>query len=417
VRAAVNSAESRSINPHRRDNCMQRSRMTVVSRILLAACCCAMQGCTQDAVDTECVPVSATPPATSAAIASSLAAIKDKYKLNAIIFSAEQDGVPLVRTALGVSTDGVPATTQMHFRVGGVGWQYLSTVLLRMVEQNPGAISLNDSVAKWYPAYPNADRTTVRMLAASSAGFGDYITPDAFIADVTANPLRYWSADDLLARSVMPHQSPQFVDPGHYWQYSHTDFVMLGAILEKVSGKKYSVLLQDLVLDPLGLRDTRLQFDTAPQLPVLHTLAEGDFQDSTYWNPSFVSWAALTSNICDLGTWTRAFGTGSLLSPAFKGETSAPVNVGLPTMPAGVGPPFVTADAYFGLGTVVYPPWIVQRAAYWGMYTTTAYDTTTGITLSATISLSPDSPPDKQPSNEIITAISMVLTPSHPVPR
>lgn len=396
---------------------MQRSRVTLAASVALAACCCALHGCTQDATVAECAPVSAAPAATSAAIESSLAAIKDKYKLNAIIFGAEQDGAPLVRTALGVSTAGVPATTQMHFRVGGVGWQYLVTVLLRMVEQNPGAIALTDRVAKWYPAYPNADRTTVRMLAASSAGFGDYITPPSFVAALMADPLRYWSADDLLARSVLPYQPPQFDDPGHNWQYSHTDFVMLGAILEKVSGRKYSALLQDLVLDPLALRDTRLQLDTAPQLPVLHTLAEGDFEDSTYWNPSFVSWAALTSNICDLGAWTRAFGTGSLLSPALKGEPTAPVNVGLPIMPAGVGPPVVPPDAYFGLGTVVYPPWVVQRAAYWGMYTTTAYDTTTGITLSATISLSPDSPPDIQPANEIITAISMLLTPGHPVPR
>ncbi len=262
---------------------MQRSRVTLAASVALAACCCALHGCTQDATVAECAPVSAAPAATSAAIESSLAAIKDKYKLNAIIFGAEQDGAPLVRTALGVSTAGVPATTQMHFRVGGVGWQYLVTVLLRMVEQNPGAIALTDRVAKWYPAYPNADRTTVRMLAASSAGFGDYITPPSFVAALMADPLRYWSADDLLARSVLPYQPPQFDDPGHNWQYSHTDFVMLGAILEKVSGRKYSALLQDLVLDPLALRDTRLQLDTAPQLPVLHTLAEGDFEDSTYW--------------------------------------------------------------------------------------------------------------------------------------
>lgn len=385
--------------------------------IVLVACCCAMLGCTHDATVAECAPVSAVPPATSAAIKSSLAAIKDEYKLNAIIFSGDQDGVPLVRAALGESTPGVPATTEMHFRIGGVGWQVLSTVMLRMVERYPGSIALTDPVAKWYPAYPNADRATVRMLAASSAGFGDYITPDAFVADVTANPLRNWSADDLIARSVMPYQSPQFNDPGQYWQYSHTDFVMLGAILEKVSGKKYSALLQELVLDPLELRDTRLQFDAAPQLPVLHTLAEGDFQDSTYWNPSFVSWAALTSNVCDLGAWTRAFGTSSLLSPGLKGETAAPVNVGLPNMPLGAVPPIVASTAYFGLGTLVYPPWIVQRAAYWGMYTTTAYDTSTGIAISATTSLSTGSPANIQPSNEIVTAISMVLTPSHPVPR
>ena len=154
--------------------------------------------------------------------------------------------------------------------------------------------------------------------------------------------------------------------------------------------------------------NTRFQLDASPQLPVLHTLQEGDFQDSTYWSPSFVSWAALTSNICDLGTWTRAFGTGSLLSPAMRDEIVAPVNVGLGGN---------TAQGYFGLGTLVYPPWIVQRAAYWGMYTTTAYDPTTGLSLAVTISLSPASPPDIQPANEIITEISKLLTPGHPVPK
>jgi D-alanyl-D-alanine carboxypeptidase len=116
----------------------------------------------------------------------------------------------------------------------------------------------------------------------------------------------------------------------------------------------------------------------------------------------------LTSNICDLGKWNRAFGTGSLLSPAMRSEIASPVNVGL-----GVN----TSQAYFGLGTLVYPPWIVQRAAYWGMYTTTAYDPTSGTSLVATVSLSPGTPPGAQPSDEIITAISALLTPDHPVPR
>jgi D-alanyl-D-alanine carboxypeptidase len=387
---------------------MQTSRTKLPSQMVLAACFCAIQGCASDSVVAECDPVFAAPAATSASISSTLDSIKKKYQLNAIILGVEQDGTPLYRTALGVSTNGIPATTDMHFRVGGVGWQVLSTVLLRMVEQDAARIALTDRVSKWYPDYPNADRATVRMLAASSAGFGDYIATDAFIREVVANPLRVWTADDLIARSVLPYQAPQFNDPGHDWKYSHTDFVVLGAVLEKVSGKKYAVLLQELVLDPLGLRNTRFQLDAAPQLPVLHTLQEGDFQDSTYWNPSFVSWAALTSDICDLGKWNRAFGTGSLLSPEMRSEIVSPVNVGLGGN---------TSHAYFGLGTLVYPPWIVQRAAYWGMYTTTAYDPTTGTSLVATVSLSPGTPPGVQPSDEIITAISKLLTPDHPVPR
>jgi CubicO group peptidase (beta-lactamase class C family) len=83
---------------------------------------------------------------------------------------------------------------------------------------------------------------------------------------------------------------------------------VLGAVLEKASGKKYAALLQELVVDPLGLRDTRLRLDANPQLPLLHTLQEGDFRDSTYWSPSFVSWAAVTSNICDLVALAHAIG-------------------------------------------------------------------------------------------------------------
>jgi D-alanyl-D-alanine carboxypeptidase len=399
---------------------MQTSRTTLATQLALVACFCALQGCVSDTVvDSgdaaveKCAPVFAAPAATSAAIASTLESIKQRYRLNAIILGVEQDGRPLYRTALGVSTAGVPATTDMHFRVGGVGWQLLSTVLLRMVERDPGRLALTDRVSQWYPDYPNADRATVRMLAASSAGFGEYIDTDAFLAEVEANPLRVWTADDLIAYSVPPlrippQTTPQFDNPGQNWAYSHTDFVVLGAVLEKAGGRKYADLLQELVLDPLGLRNMRFQLDARPQLPVLHTLQEGDFRDSTYWNPSFVSWAALTSDICDLGTWNRAFGTGSLLSPAMRGETVAPVNVGLGGS---------TAQGYFGLGTLVYPPWIVQRAAYWGMYTTTAYDPTTGTSLVATVSLSPDTPKNAQPSNEIITEISELLTPDHPVPR
>ncbi len=115
----------------------------------------------------------------------------------------------------------------------------------------------------------------------------------------------------------------------------------------------------------------------------------------------------MTSNICDLGTWNRSFGTGSLLSPAMRSEVLAPVNVGLRGN---------TAQSYFGLGALVYPPWIVARAAYWGMYTTTAFDQSTGLSLVVTIALSQDSLPGIHPADEIITEISKVLTPDHPVP-
>jgi len=347
----------------------------------------------------SCAPASEGKDATTDAMSSILSGAKKRDGLRAIIFSAERNGTPILRTALGTSTTGVPATTGMHFRVGFVGWQYLTDLLLLMVDRKQ--ISLSDPVSKWYPRYPHADLATVRMLAASSTGFGDYINARGFVKDVYSDVHRIWTADDLIKSSLPPYQKAAFTNPGKNWAYSHTNFVMLGAILERVAGKPYTALLQERILDPLALRDTRMQFDADPQLPVLHTLDDETFKDTTFWNPSWVSWAAMTSNVCDVGTWTRAFGTGALLSPASKSQTTARVN-------AGQG-----QKTYFGLGTIVKEPWLLTSAAYWGMYTSTAYDPTTGISLEISVSLNRGSAP-KDPSNRILSAMSKLLTPDHP---
>ncbi len=351
-----------------------------------------------------CSPVSDATDPRAAEMAAILASIKKRDNLSAVIFSAERNGKPILRTALGDSTKGVPATTAMHFRIGAVGWQYLTQVVLLMADRKQ--ISLAAPVSTWYPAYPHVAGATVRMLASSRTGFGDYIRPEAFGNDVEAHPLRVWTANDLIARSLPPYQKPAFTPPGSNWAYSHTDFVMLGSIVEKLAKEPYATVLQNSILGPLGLRDTRLQFDANPALPALHTLEEGSFRDTTFFNPSFVSWAAMTSNVCDLATWTRAFGTGYGLSPASKAEVTAPANAGY----AGN-----TADRYFGLGTIVSVPWNLQSAAYWGMYTSTAYDPATGISIEVTTSLNRGANPAKSPSNEVLGAISKLFTPGQPI--
>lgn len=110
--------------------------------------------------------------------------------------------MPILRTALGFSTDATPATTNMHFRLGAVGWQYLITILLKMVDHKQ--IASTDRVSTWFAIYPYADLATVRMLAASSAGFGDYVYGRGFDRTITAGPLRRWTAGEIVARSLPP---------------------------------------------------------------------------------------------------------------------------------------------------------------------------------------------------------------------
>ena len=124
-----------------------------LSQTVLIACFYAILGAS-NAAGAECAPVLAAP-AIATSISATLDSIREKYKLNAIILSVEQNGTPIYRNAIGISTDGVGATTQHALSHRGVGWQLLSTVLMRMVEQDPARLALTDRVAKVVSGLPS----------------------------------------------------------------------------------------------------------------------------------------------------------------------------------------------------------------------------------------------------------------------
>jgi CubicO group peptidase (beta-lactamase class C family) len=80
--------------------------------------------------------------------------------------------------ALGNSMTTVPATTDMHWRIGGIAETFMSTLLLMLLEQ--GHISLDERISRWLPDLLAADQVTVRMLVANTAGYIDYVTVDDF---------------------------------------------------------------------------------------------------------------------------------------------------------------------------------------------------------------------------------------------
>lgn len=83
--------------------------------------------------------------------------------LNAVILRVTVDNKPIVTRALGTSMTGVPATTAMHFRNGSVAFSYLTTLLMRYVDQHK--VTLDDKVARWLPKLPDANLVTLKMLA------------------------------------------------------------------------------------------------------------------------------------------------------------------------------------------------------------------------------------------------------------
>src|SRR4051794_32032985 len=103
----------------------------------------------------------------------------DKTNTRAVEFGLWLGDREVLTMALGNSMTTVPATTAMHYRIGGIAETFMSTLLLMLVEQD--RISLDDKISRWLPNLLAADQVTVRMLVANTAGYIDYVTVNDFL--------------------------------------------------------------------------------------------------------------------------------------------------------------------------------------------------------------------------------------------
>ncbi|MFE0642445.1 serine hydrolase domain-containing protein [Streptomyces sp. NPDC058877] len=336
--------------------------------------------------------------------------------LNAVLAKVTVHGREVVTTAAGESMTGVPATTDMHFRAGGVAIPYLTNVLLQLVDE--GRVDLDAPVSRWLPRLPHGDEITLRMLGSSTSGLYDYVTDPGFLAALHEDPFRQWSPRELLAIST---GEPLWYEPGTNWNYSHANFVILGAALERITDTRLDRLLEQRVFRPLGLRETRNSFTPAMPRPVLHAFTDerGTYEESTFWNPSWTiaPGAVLTSDICDLGRSAEAIGTGRLISPASYRTLLDPGTVGkggpTATCPATVCRA-QTAEAHYGLGVVVKDGWIFQNPLFSGYGEVMAYLPAEGLAIAVATTTGPESPQGNT-AQTVASRIAAALAPGHPL--
>ena len=212
--------------------------------------------------------------------------------LKAVIVRITVDGKEIVTQAVGDSMSGVPATPDMHFRNGAVAISYVSTLLLKLVDEKK--LSLDDKLSTWLPDFPNAGRVTLGQLAQMTAGYPDYVIGNQqFETGLYANPFQQWTTQDILGQIS---GRPLLYEPGSNWNYAHTDYVLLGLALEKATGRDMPTLLRDEVLGPLGLKSTANSDTPEIPQPVLHAFSSERraalkipagtpfYEESTYWN-------------------------------------------------------------------------------------------------------------------------------------
>ncbi|MFJ6940233.1 serine hydrolase domain-containing protein [Streptomyces sp. NPDC101132] len=342
---------------------------------------------------------------------------KAEMGLKSVILKVTADGREVVTSAIGESMTGVPADPAMHFRNGNIAISYMGTALLRLVDQ--GKAGLDDPIARWLPDVPDAERITLRMLAASTTGLVDYVRLPEFQQAVYANPFRQWTAQELVALST---SKDRWYDPGTNWSYSHANFVLLGAALEKITGTRLDILLKRQILGPLGLHETRNSFTPDIPAPVLHAFTDdrGTYEESTFWNPSWTTapGAVETTDICDLARSASGIGSGELLSPASYRQLLNPGTVGLghatEKCPATVCIA-QTEKTHYGLGVLILGDWISQHPLFFGYSASMDYLPSERLSIAVSTTQGPTAV-DGHSAHTIAQRIAAHLTPEHPIP-
>jgi D-alanyl-D-alanine carboxypeptidase len=206
------------------------------------------------------------------------------------------------------------------FRIGSVTKPFVAAVVLQLVGE--GEVELDAPVARYLPDLLPYEDITVRQILQHTSGLFSYtralpLSPDGF------EPIRdkHWEATELVAIAA---SRPLVFPPGTKWEYSNTNYIVAGLLIEKLTGKPYADAIEQRILKPLRLNNTYLPGDD-PDIrgPHAHAYwtANGKASDITHINPSVTGASGeMISTTRDLDTFIVALTSGKLLKPAQQAE-------------------------------------------------------------------------------------------------
>ena len=206
----------------------------------------------------------------------------------------------------------VRATPRSVYRIGSVTKQFTSAAVMQLVEQ--GKVKLDDSIATYLSNLPVAWRAvTVRQLLNHTSGIPSY-------TGIGPAWVRRWgeemNPDTLVA---LTGSLPMWFAPGTKWQYDNSGYVVLGMLIEKITGRSWGTDLSERFLKPLNLNDTY----NCVAAPLVPRRAHGYETNGNGWkNTPYLemsqpySAGAMCSTVADLAKWNRALNTGHVVSAA-----------------------------------------------------------------------------------------------------
>ena len=325
-----------------------------------------------------------------------------KYRMPGALASVRVPGEPEWKQAFGHSdiASRTPTDPLGHYSIRSVTKSYAVTLILQLVREK--RLALDDNLDAFVPGVPNGASITIADLAGMQSGIAEYTTSKAFLADWEKDFARPFTEDQLVAYAVP--LSPKFA-PGTEYEYSNTNTVLLGMIVEKITGQSMAQALEARIFAPLALHDTMYPY--VVPLPAPHpTPYDVDFVTGAtevlpLISPTLLAAAgAMVSTIDDMQTWGRALGDGRLIGAELQLER---INR---SRPATNGP---TYDRY-GLGIGILDGWWGHTGDGVGFQAATFYDPQTLATIAVLVNATPgNNPPFLNYAEEVFRALAEVI--------
>ncbi|WP_370465780.1 serine hydrolase domain-containing protein [Nocardia sp. GTS18] len=158
-----------------------------------------------------------------------------------------------------------PLSADDYFRIGSNTKTMTSTVILQLVQE--GKLALEDPIDKYRPGVPNGDQITIAQLSEMRSGLYSYTFDPEFNATLDSDPDKVWTPEEMLA---IAFSHPVNFAPGEKFEYSNTNTILLGLVIEKVTQMSAAENFQKRIFEPLGLKHTSMPAATDTSIPDPH---------------------------------------------------------------------------------------------------------------------------------------------------